>query len=104
MTRKEFVAELETNGSGATFRLSTPSRDHQVITAISRHRGCLNLLLPSGHGISFHRNGGISLCGIPSSGGMTIAWGNVRRRLRTLGRKRRAIELGPIGIYVGRDF
>lgn len=102
--RKEFQATLETDTAGATLRLSTPRREWPVVTAVRRNRRQIFLALPGGYGFTLHRNGGVSIPGFPSSGGTTIAWGRVRHRLRTLGSKRRAIELGPIGIYIGRDF
>jgi hypothetical protein len=103
-TRQDFRATLETDAAGATLYLSTPRREWPVVTAIRRNRHQIFLALPGGYGLTLHRNGGVSICGFPSSGGTTIAWGHVRHRLRTLGSKRRAIELGPVGIYIGRDF
>lgn len=104
MTRKDFVAELEADACGATLRLDSPSRKWPAVTVARRHPRILYLMLPSGRGVSFHRNGGISLPGVPSSGGTTICWGAVRRRIEEHGRDHRAIRLGPIAIFVGRDF
>src|ERR1700755_1452616 len=102
-TRREVQATLETDAEGATLYLCTPRREWPVVTSVRRNRDRIFLGLPGGYGITLHRNGGVSIPRFPSSGGTTIAWGHVRHRLRTLGTKRRAIELGPIGIYIGRD-
>jgi len=72
-------------------------------------------------GLNLHREGGISVSGIPRSGGTTICWGKLRERCERIdGEQERAepIQLaptdrmqrtkvssfGPFMIRVGRDF
>lgn len=61
-----------------------------------------------GRGFSFHSEGGFSLIGLPRSGGMTVCWGRLRRRLATLDADRTPdcwrMNLGPLAIRVGSDF
>lgn len=104
MDRERFVAELKAHSAGATLRLDTPEGSWPVFAILTRHRGCLHFSGPNGLGLSFHRNGGISICGIPSSGGTTIAWGKCRERIGNLGRDHRVVNLGPVAIFIGSDF
>lgn len=81
-------------------------KNHWVLMALSRRPGKhINLnFADAGFGITLHRHGGLSLCGVPKVGGTSILWGASRKRVRALGKGHRAIELGPAGIYIGRDF
>lgn len=58
----------------------------------------------TGYGVTLHRNGGVSLCGIPKSGGTTLAWGELKRRLDKDSRDVWTVQLGPVQLFVGRDF
>lgn len=63
----------------------------------------------SGLGLTLHRRGGITLVGIPRSGGTTVAWGRLDRRMREIiesgpvcgGRR---IEVGRVSVYAGENF
>jgi hypothetical protein len=59
-------------------------------------------------GVNLHREGGLSITGLPASGGTTIAWGRLRSRTEEFDRSgptdRRLISLGPVAVRVGRDF
>jgi len=103
-SRAVFSLRLEAEASGATLNLDLPRRVWPMVTALRRGNGRLFLALPNGYGITLHRNGGVSFTGLPSSGGTSILWGACRERVRNLGKDHRAIELGPVGIYIGSDF
>lgn len=61
-------------------------------------------------GVNLHRRGGLSLTGVPRSGGITVAWGELRRQGDEWDKAvaafsdRRRVVLGPVAIRVGRDF
>lgn len=65
-------------------------------------------VFPSGIGLNLHRRGGISITGIPASGGTTICWGHLLRycdeRDRLVSTHRRRIDIGRVSIRIGRDF
>ncbi|HEY3491567.1 MAG TPA: hypothetical protein VGK43_01360 [Solirubrobacterales bacterium] len=102
--RSTFTARLEAEASGATLTLDLPGREWPVVAVVRRGDGRFFLALPKGYGITLHRKGGVSFPGLPSSGGTSILWGACRERVRSLGKDHRAIELGPVGIYIGSDF
>ena len=56
------------------------------------------------YGVSLHRRGGVSLCGIPGRGGTTLAWGKLKAYLESNAVEVRALPLGPLTLFVGRDF
>jgi hypothetical protein len=106
LTKERFMRSLslEAERGVARLYLSTPAR-RQVVAAAHRHRGHVAFFaISSGLGLSLHRNGGISLSGVPRSGGTSILWGAVNDRVKRLGQHHRAFHLGPIGIYIGEDF
>jgi hypothetical protein len=67
-------------------------------------------------GLNLHRLGGISLTGLPRSGGTTVCWGGLRERCdrmdgEALARTGELVSdhtevrcFGPLMIRVGRDF
>ena len=57
-----------------------------------------------GYGVSLHRRGGVSLCGIPGRGGTTLAWGKLKAYMESNAVEVRALLLGPLTLFVGRDF
>jgi hypothetical protein len=79
-----------------------PSRS--PIASLWRTGHHITLGLRSGYGISLHRHAGISLTGLPRSGGTSLLWGEANERVGLLGKDNRAFHFGPVGIYIGRDF
>jgi hypothetical protein len=59
-------------------------------------------------GVNLHRTGGVSITGIPGSGGTTVAWGRLRARGDHMDREgstqRRRFACGPVAVRIGRDF
>lgn len=62
----------------------------------------------TGYGFNVHRRGGVSITGIPSSGGTTLCWGRLRRRCEglDLGHSPDATiyTAGPLMLRIGPDF
>ena len=75
----------------------------------------------NGRGLNLHRTGGVSITGLPSRGGTSLMWGNLKRRCERTDAAQ-AIEkpiqlapnnqiqettvriLGPLMLRVGRSF
>lgn len=104
MNREDFVMTLRASAGGVSLRLDHPRQVWPIVGVARRNGRRLFLALPGGYGVTLHRNGGVSFPGLPRSGGTSILWGAANERVRTLGRKHRAFHLGPVGVYVGRDF
>ena len=74
-----------------------------------RNRGTV-IFAVEGRGINFHRKGGVSFTGFPSTGGTTICWGRLRRKLERYdedrgGRVKAWVRCyGPIMVRSGEDF
>lgn len=71
-------------------------------------------LVANGRGVNFHRDGGLSVTGVPSSGGTTVCWGRMRERCERIdaepaewkpnGPVAWIRRVGPLMLRVGRDF
>jgi len=74
------------------------------------------IIAAGGRGINLHRKGGLSLSGMPRSGGTTLCWGQLRKRCERMdselregccghGRPDALVRcLGPFMLRVGSDF
>jgi hypothetical protein len=105
MNRAAFAhgLSLEANRSRVCLYASTPKR-WQLIAAAHRGKGRVFITLSNGLGLTLHRNGGVSVCGMPRTGGTSILWGAVNERVKRHGRDHHSLHLGWIGIYIGADF
>jgi hypothetical protein len=107
MSRAEFANRLAVEASGNHVAFYTSDARHErqrILASAHRRSGTISFFSRTGFGLSLHRHGGISLCGIPNSGGTSVLWGAANDRVKRLGKDHRAFHLGPIGIYIGSDF
>lgn len=105
LNRSEFAKRLTLEARSGIVNLCIDSpRGRQPIAGLWRSAQRISVGTSSGFGFTLHRNGGISLIGLPRTGGTSILCGASRERVRTLGKDHRAVELGPVGIYIGSDF
>ena len=106
-SRAEFSRSLtaETRSGSVNLYLSGPPQGQRHLLAhLHRDGRRIIFAIASGFGLTLHRQAGISLPGIPRSGGTSVLWGKANDKVRRLGKDHRAIHLGPIGVYIGRDF
>lgn len=65
----------------------------------------------TGYGLNLHRRGGVSITGVPRSGGTTLCWGRLRRHCESIDRNPCAgaidatvLTRGPFMLRIGPDF
>lgn len=106
MNRSGFVRSLRAEAANGSVRLyvSEPSGRQRIVACAYRRRNIrFGFVAAPGIGITIHRQG-FSIVGIPRSGGTSLLWGRLKRRVERDGRDNRKLCLGPIGVFIGSDF
>jgi hypothetical protein len=89
-------------------RLRLGKSENPVIIARHSATGFFIAAFPTrkrSFGLTFHKEGGLSVVGVPQVGGTTICWGTrLKQRMAAMAEDCVVYTLGPIRTYSGRDF